>query len=99
MPRARTNRPAGRRRVEKPLDRVDLLCQLGSTQADLGRHFGVTERTIRNRRKQARFREAMERGEALMCVALRWKQMELALKGDRTMLIWLGKQRLGQKER
>jgi hypothetical protein len=97
MPRARTNRPAGRPPVEIPLDRVELLCQLGSTQADLGRYFGVTERTIRNRRKQEHFREAMERGEALLCIALRRKQMELALKGDPTMLIWLGKQRLGQQ--
>jgi hypothetical protein len=97
MPRARTNRPAGRPPVEIPLDRVELLCEMGFTQADLGRYFGVTERTIRNRRKQERFREAMERGEALMCIALRRKQLELALKGDRTMLIWLGKQRLGQQ--
>jgi len=57
----------------------------------------VAERTIRNRRKQEHFREAMERGEALMCIALRRKQLELALKGDPTMLIWLGKQRLGQQ--
>ena len=41
--------------------------------------------------------EAMERGEALMCLALRRKQLELALNGDVTMLIWLGKQRLGQQ--
>jgi hypothetical protein len=39
----------------------------------------------------------MARGEARACIALRRKQMELALKGDRTMLIWLGKQRLGQQ--
>jgi hypothetical protein len=97
MPRARTNRPAGRPPVEIPLDRVEVLCQLGFTQAELGRYFGVTERTIRNRRKQERFREAMARGEARACIALRRKQMELALKGDPTMLIWLGKQRLGQK--
>jgi hypothetical protein len=97
MARARTNRPAGRPPVEIPLDRVELLCELGFTQAELGRHFGVDARTIRNRRKQERFREAMARGEALLCIALRRKQMELALKGDVTMLIWLGKQRLGQQ--
>jgi len=33
------------------------------------------------------------------CANLRRKQMELALKGDRVMLIWLGKQELGQVER
>ena len=93
MARARTNRPAGRPLVEIPLDRLELLCQLGFTQAELGRHFGVDARTIRNRRKQERFREAMARA----CIALRRKQMELALKGDPTMLIWLGKQRLGQQ--
>jgi hypothetical protein len=91
MARARTNRPAGRPPVEIPLDRVELLCELGFTQAELGRHFGVDARTIRNRRKQERFREARA------CIALRRKQMELALKGDPTMLIWLGKQRLGQQ--
>ena len=31
-------------------------------------------------------------------MSLRRKQYELALEGDRTMLIWLGKQHLGQSE-
>lgn len=30
---------------------------------------------------------------------LRAKQFEVALGGDKTMLIWLGKQRLGQSEK
>lgn len=29
---------------------------------------------------------------------LRMKQFEIAMKGDKTLLIWLGKQRLGQRE-
>lgn len=29
---------------------------------------------------------------------LRVKQFEIAMTGDKTMLVWLGKQRLGQKE-
>ena len=38
----------------------------------------------------------MTKGRATLKRRLRRKQLELALEGDKTMLIWLGKQMLGQ---
>lgn len=44
------------------------------------------------------WKEAFDRYSSDGKMSLRRKQVELALDGDRTMLIWLGKQQLGQSE-
>jgi len=44
----------------------------------------------------ARFGRVLEKGRALRKLLLRQKQTEVALKGDPSMLIFLGKQELGQ---
>jgi len=44
------------------------------------------------------FAKAYERGAANGRATLRRKQYELALKGNATMQIWLGKQNLGQTD-
>ena len=72
---------------------------MGCTNKEIAAHFGVSERTIESRRKDPDFTAVMERGYAHGNISLRRKQMELALKGDKTMLIWLGKQRLEQKDK
>lgn len=46
-----------------------------------------------------RFSDAIEKGRAMAKSSLRRKQWELAQNGDRTMLIWLGKQWLGQQDK
>lgn len=47
---------------------------------------------------QRRFAAVMAKGRAQGKTSLRRAQFRLALKGNATMQIWLGKQRLGQKE-
>jgi len=49
--------------------------------------------------KNPEFSTAFQKGHNECNSSLRRKQYEMAMRGDRTMLIWLGKQRLGQKER
>lgn len=44
------------------------------------------------------FRELLEAGENIGNVALRRAQFKLAIEGNAQMLVWLGKQRLRQKE-
>ena len=44
------------------------------------------------------FEEAFEKFSTNGKISLRRKQMELALAGDKSMLIWLGKQQLGQTD-
>lgn len=90
----------GRTPVDIDLVQLEKLCGFGCTQKELAGFFGVTERTIELRRQRSEaFRDAMDRGASRVNVALRRKQVEMALDGDRTMLIWLGKQRLNQKDR
>ena len=91
---------SGRPPVEIDLAKLQQYGELGCTNRELALLFGVTERTVElKRQKDENFRTALERGHAKANASLRRKQMELALAGDRTMLIWLGKQRLGQKEK
>lgn len=48
---------------------------------------------------ERRFAKVIDTGRLVRNVSLRRKQVELALRGDRTMLIWLGKQLLGQSDK
>lgn len=45
------------------------------------------------------YADAVKRGEQLRNGSLRRKQFQMAMKGNATMLIWLGKQLLDQKEK
>jgi hypothetical protein len=92
-------RGRGRPRVETDLAKLEALSSLGATNREIAAHFGVSERTIDHRRQEEEFAAAMERGAASGNLSLRRKQMQKALAGDNTMLIWLGKQRLGQKDK
>lgn len=48
---------------------------------------------------ERRFSDEIAAGRNLGKATLRRKQWDLAMAGDRAMLIWLGKQMLGQTER
>ena len=49
--------------------------------------------------RQELLRLLVQKAEAELKISLRTKQVEMALDGNVTMLIWLGKQMLGQKEK
>lgn len=90
---------AGRPKIEINLKELELLSQVGATNGEIALLLGVSERTIDDRRKDPDFREVMDRGVAAGNLSLRRKQMSMALAGDRALLIWLGKQRLGQRDK
>jgi hypothetical protein len=48
---------------------------------------------------ERRFAGVIQKGRERGRQSLRRKQYQLAMKGDRTMLVWLGKQYLGQRDR
>jgi hypothetical protein len=56
-------------------------------------YFGVKEQTFKDN-----FRYYVLKGRALTKKRLRQAQYEAALKGNATMLIWLGKQMLNQDD-
>lgn len=75
-------------------DMVVKLASIGCTTTDIGNVLGCSDQTL-NRRFAAELAE----GRAKMRNRLRAKQMEVALAGNTTMLIWLGKQILGQSDK
>ncbi len=89
---------AGRKATPIDLKELEILCSLQSTDEEIASWFGVSARTIQNRRKQTRFAEVMRRGRARGCVNVRRAQMKLLDAGNPAMAIWLGKVLLGRKD-
>lgn len=99
----------GAARKEMDLVELEKLCGLQCTQADIAGWFNVTRQTIENRiaetgrlyeheGEKLTFREIMDRGYAKGRVSLRRHQMAACEAGQPTMLVWLGKNILGQKD-
>lgn len=87
-----------------PIDwgRVATLCAAGCHAPAIAHEMGCNDDTIYRRCQEdngedfTAFRlRHIQRGDDI----LRAKQFELASKGDRSMLIWLGKNRLNQRDR
>lgn len=90
-------------RPEKPIDwsLVDKLLLAGCTGAEIAPHFDMHPDTLYRRvqdKHSVTFTvyaaDKRQKGESL----LRAKQYEKAIQGDNTMLVWLGKNRMKQKE-
>lgn len=84
-------KPAGKK-VDLKL--VEDLARIGCTQDEIGEIVGITARHLRNIA-----RAELDRGFANMKTSLRRWQYKKAEDGNVAMLIWLGKQYLGQSER
>jgi hypothetical protein len=103
-PKARTSSRSGthakRGRPEKPIDEglVRRLCAIHCTDEEIAAVLGVSVRTLRRRKKSAELGEAMSVGKAEGRVTLRRLQFQAAQNGNTAMLIWLGKQLLGQQQ-
>ena len=90
---------AGRPEVKIDLIQLEKLCHINATQREIAAFFGCSTDTIQARIKDdPNFAATMERGYMGGHSSLRRKQMEIALEGNPTMLIWMGKQLLGQRD-
>jgi hypothetical protein len=79
---------------------VEELARIGCTEQDMAAVLGVSVDTIQRRKRAgAEFRGVIEKGRASLRNSLRRLQVKKALEGNTTMLIWLGKQLLGQSDR
>jgi hypothetical protein len=85
---------------ELDLNIVQKLAMIQCTDKEIAACLDVSEDTI-TRRKQndPEFLEVLERGRGTGRMSLRRHQWERAQAGSDTMLIWLGKQILGQRDR
>lgn len=91
-------RKAGRKAVKIDLVELEKLCSLHCTDQELADWFGVSTRTIENRRKRAEFAEVMRKGRTKGRISVRRAQMKMLESGNGTMGVWLGKQILGQRD-
>ncbi|MEN6533626.1 MAG: hypothetical protein ABFD89_08185 [Bryobacteraceae bacterium] len=91
-------RKAGRKPVQIDLVELEKLSALQCTDQEIAGWFGVSTRTIENRRKGPEFAQAMQRGRAKGRISVRRAQMKMLESGSGTMGVWLGKQLLGQRD-
>ena len=82
-------------RPKKEVDgeKVLQLAEYGLNNTEIAEYFEVNEGTIRKG-----FSEFLTKGRLNVKTKLRMKQIQVALKGNPALLIWLGKVILGQKE-
>ena len=84
--------------MAKPLDidgeLVEKFAKLGCKVEEIANYFGCSTDTI-----QRRFAAELTKGRANLQMSLRQWQLKSAERGNVAMLIWLGKQMLGQIDR
>lgn len=90
----------GRRAKDLDFDLVVKMRMAGCPDTEIAAELNIDVKTLTNKLKQdplfaAVYERADDRGRSI----LRRRQFVKAVDGDNTMLIWLGKNRLGQKDR
>jgi hypothetical protein len=86
----------GRPRIVIDYELVKELAEIQCTIEEIAHIFKVSDTKLRQDNKfQTLYKEHVAQGNK----SLRRKQFEVAMNGNTSMLIWLGKQRLGQVDR
>jgi len=85
-----------RRPAAIDLDDLKKLAAMQCTQEEAAAWFGIARETLNRKLRQAKYRDAWHDGQANGRISIRRKQFQ---RGTDTMLIWLGKQYLGQRDR
>lgn len=91
----------GRPKVEISKIDFEKLCAMMATENDIADWFECSIDTICRwckRTYKTTFADIYKKKSAKGRVSLRRKQFELAQQGNVTLLIWLGKQQLGQRD-
>jgi len=91
----------GRPRIEFDLAAVEGLGRIGATAVEMAAVLPASQSTIEHRLadKECDFSKAYQKGFSLLKTSLRRKQVQVAMSGNTTMLIWLGKQILKQSDK
>lgn len=92
----------GRPRKELDWDEFKKLCELHCTRREVAQWFQVSEDTIDRRCLEEfdlPFASYYEENKVGGKISLRRRQFEKAMDGDTSMLIWLGKNWLDQKDK
>jgi hypothetical protein len=83
----------GRDKKVIPPEEVYKLAQIGCKDIEIAEWFGIDENSLRYN-----FSVELLKGRESLKQSLRRAQLKLALNGNAVMLIWLGKNILGQQE-
>lgn len=93
----------GRPVVKLDWDQIEDLCKIHCTQEEIAQFCKTTIETVQAdclREQGIPFSEFYQQKKGLGKISLRRRQYKSAVnEGDRTMMIWLGKQMLGQAEK
>jgi len=89
---------------KKPIDwdQFDKLCALQCTKLEIASFFDMSDDTLSRRVKESfdcTFAELYDQKKLRGRVSIRRKQYEMAMAGDRSLLIWIGKNWLGQSDK
>ena len=78
---------------------LEKLAEMCATQEEVAAWFGTSRQVVAHRLKRGELKEVWDKGLAKGRIALRRAQLQLAMSGNATMQIWLGKQLLGQVDK
>ena len=91
----------GRPRKEIDWGIVETLCGLHCTRDEIAGALKISADTLEKRIRESydlTFKAYFDQKSSNGKISLRRKQYEMAIAGDRVMLIWLGKQYLDQRD-
>ena len=91
----------GRPRKELPWEQIDELCKIQCTIAEIASVLGISVDTLQRRCKEETgntFAVYLKEKSLTGNASLRRAQFKAALRGNTGLLIWLGKNMLGQKD-
>jgi len=83
-----------KKRIKIDGKEVQKLASYGLNNTEIAEFYNVSEGTIRKQ-----YSEFLTKGRSNVKMRLKKKQIDVAMKGNVSMLIWLGKQYLGQSEK
>lgn len=72
---------------------------MGAMVDDLAKELGINVTTLYSKANREKTKRAIQNGEGIVNNRLRRAQIKSALNGNATMLVWLGKNRLGQTDK
>lgn len=80
------------------IEAIEKLSLMMCTDEEIASFLGLTVDTLTNKNNGEIFAETKNKGQCNGRISLRRMQLKCAEKGNTSMLIWLGKQHLNQKE-
>lgn len=89
----------GRKSINIDPDQVRALARLSCSYEEIADVLKIGRSTFAKKLKEKPIREAYERGKSEGAVSLKRAQFDTAVAGNTAMLIWLGKNRLGQADK